>query len=166
MRNGADVNAKIKEKKIVSWISEHTSSEIQQLGQWIANCEGFSPLHFACDAREPDLVRKLLRNGADVKALSAKNETPLQTASKDAPLRLPICEATRNLMEQACAPWEPTQTSHSVRSHSQREAVKAVLLTKKHLDRKASTPSTAKKLTVQQISRLDKHIFYNILSYC
>jgi ankyrin repeat protein len=44
--------------------------------------KGFSPLHFACLAGEPQIVAALVGNGVDIRAKTAKGETPLMLAAK------------------------------------------------------------------------------------
>ena len=103
------------------------------LAAWLDAVEGFTPLHWACNSREPARVLAALR-GDDVHDVSARcgagsaGPTALDiTTRPEAFPHVPslVCAGTAALVRAALAPW--STSTHRVQTAAFRRAVHAVL---------------------------------------
>jgi ankyrin repeat protein len=98
LQNGADPNVKVAEANCYninahSRIGNRYKKVFEKMGGVDSTCvglsandkewiKGFTALHFACYAGEPQVVATLVAKGADISAKTAKGQTPIILAAK------------------------------------------------------------------------------------
>ena len=159
------------------------------LARWLRRARGFTPLHFACDARDDAEVLRMLREGAiDICARSNPIPPPAAAAATAAAAVTPsppataldvaggVSDRTLELMQWASAPWIPEHPE--VWPASFRRAVRVMLLVKLRANRRADERDRVQQLQLLQhnlplrgvleaLAVLDVWVFvHHVMSFC
>ena len=150
------------------------------LADWLDAVRNFTPLHWACESRDPARVLAALRGDTirdvDIRCVTDKDGmqelTPLELTScpeafPHAPS--PVCAATAALMRATLAPWSPR--THHVQTAAFRRGVLAVLCVGVRLRGEAGRRSSRRRRrhgrdTATPVLLLPPEVWVCVLSHC